>query len=159
MLFSMTPKAFQKLIDKNHLTAEALSIYFSVDRPSIENWTTGKAPIPPSVADSLKTLNELIEGALSRALSVVFANKFLKVPILRYENEQDFFEFDDDAELFRTVKVHQGLVKRVVETLKLSGITAYAVAFNKSRYLSWTKAERLGVDRSTRAAWSVLQKD
>ena len=150
-----TPKTFKKLIDKNHLTLEAVCIYFSIDRHSVESWTTGKTPIPPSVADSLKTLNELIEGALSRALSVVLESKPSKVPILKYENEQDFFEFDDDAELFRTVKVHQGLVLRVVQTLKLSGINAYAVPFERSRYLTWAKSEGRRIDRSSRAMWAV----
>ena len=153
----MTYQTFQKLIKKNHLSAEALCIYLETDRLLIENWTSGNVPISESIAEKIESLDQKITIAANRALSLVLQTKPASVSLLKYLNEEDYFQFNDDAEVFRSVKVHQGLITRVAETLNLSGITAHIVDFHRTNYLTWIRKEGFSSDRATRSAWANFQ--
>lgn len=156
-LVEMNSKELQTLIDRNFLTSRAISIYFRVPESTVRNWIDGKEGIVSSYSTALKMLDYQFERCVNVALSMYKKHKenLGVIRLIRYTNEDDFFEYASDAETFKTVLIHQAYLARAVDTLNRHFSNIRLVEFDQTSYRKWLIEKNLPHSRTAITSWSA----
>ena len=83
-----------------------------------------------------------------------------RLPILIFQNEEDFREFSDESKLWKTVEIHQVLAQVTKEKLEEHGVKVSVVEFEREPYLKWLKSKGKTQIMSTapdRAMFAAIQ--
>jgi hypothetical protein len=157
----MSYREFKKVVEKNRISEEALTIYFQVSKTTVHDWLENRQHIPKNVFDAIIEIDTLFEEGISKILLVALDLKARKAPqllsIITYNNEDDFFEFQEAAETFKTVLMYTSFTDRIYKVLQGYGFNVIYIQFDRTSYSHWKEQNDLINDAQSVSTWAALE--
>lgn len=153
----MNNEDFKKLLEKYYLSTEAVAIYLQVSKSTVDSWVNNKQPIPNNAVLDVQNICNRFDEALKAAINVTKQHPAEYIPLLVYCNEDDFFQFHEDAPNFRAVSMHSALIELIYNKLKNAGFNPVKVNFDPKQYTEWLLETGQTNSSMSRSHWTALQ--